>query len=186
MIEGAPGRYCIVRAKLTFHALHQPNEFSVKNSQEEVGASSAYAAVQVYRQLAWAYLEAGDKPAPAMSCIRALRDLPLEMTQQSVISFLALKALCQLGQLDEAETELLSIVSSSAVSLAICLGSVRLVLSAIAAQMETDSKTVEKSGMAGVKSAVGLIQERFADQASVPVQLVRLLLAQEKVQHNLP
>ena len=81
-----------------------------------------HATVQVYRQLAWAYLEAGDKPAPAMSCIRALRDLPLEMTQQSVISFLALKALCQLGQLDEAETELLSVVSSSAVSLTTCLG----------------------------------------------------------------
>lgn len=152
----------------------------------EIAASSAYAAAQVYRQLAWAYLEAGDKPAPAMSCIRALRDLPMEMTQQSVISFLALKTLCQLGKLDEAETELLSIVSSSAVSLAICLGSVKLVLAAIAAQKKTDSDIVENSGLAGVKSAVGLIQERFADQANVPVQLVRLLLAQEKVQHNLP
>lgn len=138
--------------------------------------------MQVYRQLAWAYLEAGDKPAPAMSCIRALRDLPLEMTQQSVISFLALKALCQLGKLDEAETELLSVVSSPAVSLNTCLGSVKVVLSAVAAQMEVDSGAMDKSGLAGVKSAAGLIQERFADQASVPVQLVKLLLAQEKVQ----
>ena len=146
-----------------------------------MGASSAYASVQVYRQLAWAYLEAGDKPAPAMSCIRALRDLPLEMTQQSVISFLALKALCQLGKLDEAETELLGVVSSSAVSLTTCLGSVKVMLSAVAAQMETDCNAVDKPGLAGVKSAVGLIQERFADQANVPVQLVRLLLAQERV-----
>ena len=141
-----------------------------------------YAAVQVYRQLAWAYLEAGDKPAPAMSCIRALRGLPLEMTQQSVISFLALKALCQLGKLDEAETELLSVVSSSAVSLNTCLGSVKVVLSAVAAQMEVDSGAMDKCGLAGVRSAAELIQERFADQASVPVQLVKLLLAQEKVQ----
>ena len=89
---------------------------------EETGTQVAHAAAQIYRQLAWAYLEAGDMPAPAMSCIRALRDLPMEMTQQSVISFLALKALCQLGILDEAETELLSVVSSSAVSLVTCLG----------------------------------------------------------------
>ena len=146
-----------------------------------MGAHATHAAVQVYRQLAWAYLEAGDKPAPAMSCIRALRDLPQEMTQQSIMSFLALKALCQLGKLDEAETELLSVVSSSAVSLTTCLGSVKVALAAVAAQMETDFGAVDKAGLAGVKSAVGLIQERFADQAGVPVQLVKLLLAQEKV-----
>ena len=54
-------------------------------------------------------------------------------------------------------------------------------LAAVAAQMEMDSSAVDKAGLAGVKSVVGLIQERFADQASVPVQLVNLLLAQEKV-----
>ena len=99
---------------------------------EEMGTRVIYVAVQVYRQLAWAYLEAGDKPGPAMSCIRALRDLPLEVTQNSVISFLALNALCQLGKLDEAETELLSVVSSSAVSLATCLGRVGAKLPPIA------------------------------------------------------
>ena len=32
-----------------------------------------------------------------------------------------------------------------------------------------------------VKSALGLIQDRFAEQAHVPVQLVKLLLAQQQV-----
>ena len=61
-----------------------------------------------------------------------------------------------------------------------CLGSVKVVLAAVAAQVETDSGA-NKAGLNGVKSAVGLIQERFADQAGVPVQLVKLLLAQEKI-----
>ena len=56
-----------------------------------------------------------------------------------------------------------------------------MVLAAVAAQMETDSDAVGQAGLAGVKSAVALVQERFADQAGVPVQLVKLLLAQEKV-----
>lgn len=85
-------------------------------------------ALQVYRLLAWAYLEAGDNPTHAMSCIKALRDLPVGISHQSVISFLALKALCQLGSLDEAETELLSVVSSSAVSLMTCLASIKVTM----------------------------------------------------------
>ena len=87
--------------------------------------------MQVYRLLAWAYLEAGGNPAPAMSCIKALRELPVEMSHQAAISFLALKALCQMGNLEEAETELLSVVSSSAVSLAVCLGSVKVTASSL-------------------------------------------------------
>ena len=54
-------------------------------------------------------------------------------------------------------------------------------LAAVAAHMETDSGAMDKAGLAGVKSAVALIQERFADQPGVPVQLVKLLLAQEQV-----
>lgn len=54
-------------------------------------------------------------------------------------------------------------------------------LSAVAASVGTGSNGAKKSGFAGVRSAAGLIQERFADQANVPVQLVRLLLAQETV-----
>ena len=52
-------------------------------------------------------------------------------------------------------------------------------LSAVAAGVGT--KSAKKPDFAGVRSAVGLMQERFADQANVPVQLVRLLLAQETV-----
>ena len=137
--------------------------------------------VQVFSLLAWAYLEAGDKPAPALSCIHSLRQLPTELSNPSVISFLALKALCQLGKLNEAETELLSVVSSSMVSLSTCLGSVKLMLTAAGGQMDIDSGNGSECGLAGVKSAISLIQERFADQPAVPVQLVRLLLAQEKV-----
>ena len=135
----------------------------------------------MFSLLAWAYLEAGDKPAPALSCIHSLRQLPTELSNPSVISFLALKALCQLGKLNEAETELLSVVSSSAVSLSTCLGSVKLMLTAAGGQMDIDSGNGSEGGLAGVKSAISLIQERFADQPAVPVQLVRLLLAQEKV-----
>ena len=132
--------------------------------------------------LAWAYLEAGTKPAPAMSCIHSLRKLPHELSNHSVICFLALKALCQLGKLDEAETELLSVVSSSDVSLATCLGAVKVALTAIGAQTNTDT---DRPGLAGVRSAVSLIQERFADKPEASVQLVRLLLSQEKVSMEL-
>ena len=57
----------------------------------------------------------------------------------------------------------------------------KVVLAAVAAQTEKECGAVDDTGLAGVKSAVGLIQERFADQAGVPVQLVKLLLAQERV-----
>ena len=70
-----------------------------------------------------------------MSCIKALRDLPVEISHQAVISFLALKALCQLGSLDEAETELLSVVSSSAVSVMICLGSIKVTLHTLSKEL---------------------------------------------------
>ena len=45
--------------------------------------------------------------------------------------------------------------------------------------MQEDTGGKSNCGLAGVRSAVELIQERFADQANVPVQLVRLLLAQD-------
>ncbi len=137
--------------------------------------------VQVYSLLAWSYLEAGDKPTSAMACIHSLRSLPAELSDPAVISFLALKALCQLAKPNEAETELLSVVSSTSVSLATCLGAIKVMLAAAGGQMQTDSGDEEAMGLAGIKPAVGLIQERFADQPEVPVQLVRLMLAQDKV-----
>lgn len=137
--------------------------------------------MQVYSLLAWAYLEAGDKPGPAMNCMHSLRKLPAELRNQPVISFLAMKALCQLNKLEEAETELLSVVSSTDVSLSMCLGSIKVMLAAAEGQMQTSAAEGSVTGLAGVKSAVGLILERFAAQPEAPVQLVRLMLAQERV-----
>lgn len=137
--------------------------------------------LQVYNLLAWAYLEAGDKPTIAMNCIHSVRRLPAELSNQSVISFLAMKALCQLDKPHEAETELLNLVSSTNVSLSMCLGSIKIMLTAAAAQTQTDSDDGSQTGLAGIKSAVSLIQERFGEQPEVPVQLVRLMLAQEVV-----
>lgn len=137
--------------------------------------------LQVYNLLAWAYLEAGDKPSLAMNCIHSVRRLPAELSNQAVISFLAMKALCQLDKPHKAETELLNLVSSTNVSLSMCLGSIKIMLTAAAAQTQTDFNDGSQTGLAGIKSAVSLIQERFGKQPEVPVQLVRGMLAQEVV-----
>ena len=137
--------------------------------------------LQVYNLLAWAYLEAGDKASLAMNCIHSVRRLPAELSNQSVISFLAMKALCQLDKPHEADTELLNLVSSTNVSLSMCLGSIKIMLTAVAAQSQTNTNDGSQTGLAGIKSALSLIQERFGEQPEVPVQLVRLMLAQEVV-----
>ena len=54
-------------------------------------------------------------------------------------------------------------------------------LAAAEGQMQTSAAEGSVTGLAGVKSAVGLILERFAAQPEAPVQLVRLMLAQERV-----
>ena len=137
--------------------------------------------MQVFMLLAWGYLEAGDKPGPAMSCIHNLRKAQTEGTDPAIISFMAMKALCQLGKADEAETELLSVVSCSQAPLSICLGAIKAMLQASVGSHKEDSSQGNSAGMAGIKAAIDLVQERFADQAEVPLQLNRLLLAQEKV-----
>ncbi|DBA83480.1 TPA: hypothetical protein ACH3X2_006411 [Trebouxia sp. C0005] len=148
---------------------------------ESKAAAANQMQAQVYNLLAWAYLEAGDKASLAMNCIHSVRRLPAEFSNQPVISFLAMKALCQLAKLREAETELLNLVSSTNVSLSMCLGSIKFMLTSAAAQTQTDFKDGSQTGLAGVKSAVSLIQERFGEQPEVPVQLVRLMLSQEVV-----
>lgn len=130
--------------------------------------------MQVLCLLTWAYVEVGDKPAQAMNCIQGLKRLATTRTSNPTMSFLTLKALCSLDRHHEAETELLAIVSTTEVKLDICLGAVKVMLDGPSAEQS-------KQLLPAVKSALGLIQERFADQAHVPVQLVKLLLAQEQV-----
>ena len=131
--------------------------------------------------LAWAYLEAGDKPGPAMSCIHDLRQVNSELGDPALVAFMAIKALCQLGKLDEADTELLSVVSSSEAPLSICLSAIKAMLQAATSSQQASSNQGGSARMAGIKSAVDLVQERFADQAELPLQLSRLLLAEEQV-----
>ena len=141
-------------------------------------------AMQVFMLLAWGYLEAGDKPGPAMSCIHNLRKAQTEANDPAIMSFMAMKALCQLGKTDKAETELLSVVSCSQAPLSICLGAIKAMLQASASSHKAETSQGKSAGMAGIKAAIDLVQERFADQAEVPLQLNRLLLAQEKVSNK--
>lgn len=131
------------------------------------------------RLLAWAYVEVGDKPAQAMNYIHALRRLGAESSGHPTICFLTLKALCSLGRHQEAETELLTIVSSTEAKVDICLSTMKVMLDASSSVQQP--KQGSERLLPAVKSALGLIQERFAEQAHVPVQLVKLLLAKEQV-----
>lgn len=130
--------------------------------------------MKVLRLLAWAHLEVGDKPAQALSCIQALKTQSPDSASHPTMSFLTVKALCSLGRHQDAETELLTIVSSNEVTLEICLSAIKVMLGGSSAQQP-------KQLLPAVRSALGLVQERFADRADVPVQLVKLLLAQEQV-----
>lgn len=134
--------------------------------------------LQVLRLLTWAYVELGDKPAQALNCIQALKKQAAEGSTHPTMCFLTLKALCSLGRHQEAETELLQLVSSTDIKLDLCLSAMKVMLDGPGKQQH---KPDGGSLLPAVKSALGLIQECFADQARVPVQLVKLLLAQEQV-----
>ena len=134
--------------------------------------------LQVLRLLAWAYVELGDKPAQALNCIQALKKQAAEGSTHPTVCFLTLKALCSLGRHQEAETELLQLVSSTDIKLDLCLSAMKVMLDGPGKQQH---KPDGGSLLPAVKSALGLIQECFPEQAHVPVQLVKLLLAQEQV-----
>lgn len=137
--------------------------------------------LQVYRLLAWIHIEAEDNAECGLNCLVLMRKVDPKGSNVPAVSFLHLKALCCLGRPQEAETELLATVTHIETDLDICLKAVIVMLDATSPAKAGPGSTISGGMLPAIKSAVGLIQERFADQADVAVQLVRLLLAQEQV-----
>ncbi|KAK9830374.1 hypothetical protein WJX72_011374 [[Myrmecia] bisecta] len=129
---------------------------------------------KVLRLLAFAYLGSADKPTLALNCIQELRrltesdgaDTTFPEDTPAMLHYLALQALTQLDR-EEAESELLALVASVDAPQDLCMKAV-------------DAMLAGGAPVARVKAAVGLIAERFAADAAVPVKLVLKLLDREE------